>query len=135
MSTEQGNAQALPTSYPNLRTVIQEKRLFLVGGLPITEKLRLLKKRYGIEAEWLGVESAYTKIDSVVRKVRYGNAGAVILLEAFMSHRVSGAVVEACNQVGVPWAYGDRAGIGNLTAALDELESKSARTVSRRMNG
>lgn len=62
---------------------------------------------------------------SVMSRIRQGNVGAIILLESFVGHSVTDAAVQACVASGIPWAYGARAGVGNLTSALTILERKA----------
>lgn len=110
-----------------MKELLRCKPLILMGGIPIHEKVRLIQKRFGIDVEWSKIENSGPRAaNAVLSRIRQKKVGAVILLEGFMGHSVTDATVATCNQCEVPWAYGGRAGVGNLTAALSTLNKKAA---------
>jgi hypothetical protein len=98
------------------------KPIVAVGGLCKAEKLRIVNDRFGIDIEWHEVMGDSTRAtDAIVRRIKAGNVGAIVLLEGLMGHRVSKRVIEACQACNVPLAMGDRAGTGSLEIAFNEI--------------
>jgi len=108
-------------AYPRLRAVT--KPVLLAGGIKIPEKIKSVHERFGIELEWHEIDHDNPRASqTLMRRIRSGKVGAVILLEGVMRHSTYKPVVEACNNMGVPYAMGDKAGIASLSDAFAELE-------------
>jgi hypothetical protein len=112
------------THLVGLTQTLGQRAILIVGGLRNSAKLRLIKERFDIDAEWHEIEAPIRGLDSVEQRIRSGRVGVVVLLEGLMGHKVSDRVIRACNQYNVPFAYGDRAGSGSLEHAFDDLERR-----------
>ena len=109
------------------RTIEQGKIIVLVGGLCKQQKLDSIEERFGFEVEWHEIDNdSPNDVDSIVRRIRAGRVGAVILLKGLMGHRTSKNVIAACHTCNVPLVTGGRAGTGDIEQALHELERKIA---------
>jgi hypothetical protein len=108
---------------PYLRKVT--KPILLAGGLIIPEKLVSVQERFGLDVEWHEIDHDNPRASqTLVSRIRSGKVGAVILLEGVMRHSTYKPVVEACNNNGVPYAMGDKAGVASLQNAFADLERK-----------
>jgi len=111
----------------NLRRALADRPVALVGGIAINEKVDLLHRKFDLTVEWLEIDSGSPRsTENALRRIRKRSVGAVILLEAFLPHKATVPMVEACNASRVPWAYGARAGVGTITTALQELDRKTS---------
>jgi hypothetical protein len=82
-----------------------------------------VRERHGIRVEWEAMQGANARAtDHFIARIRRGRIGAVVVLEGLFGHAQVGAIVDACKQSGVPFAYGDTAGKASLRGALLELE-------------
>lgn len=108
---------------PRLRCLT--KPILLAGGILIPEKLTNVKERFGLDIEWHEIDHDNPRASqALMSRVRAGKVGALILLEGVMRHSTYKPVVEACNNMHVPYAMGDKAGIASLQSAFDDLERK-----------
>lgn len=111
---------------PKLRNRLKRAPLVLAGGLAVEDKLSSMQTRFGVSAEWHEIqESSVRAVTSLVEKIRKGSVGAVICLEGLMAHSAWKDLQDTCKLSGVPFAMGDRAGIGALQQALDVLEKNA----------
>jgi hypothetical protein len=104
--------------------------LSIVGGLKVKEKIDLIRKKFGFEVEWFEIHAdGRHETDAVVQRIRNGSISAVILLEGFLPHKSTDAVVDACRggSFYVPLAYGGRGGVGTLERAINDLETQLAK--------
>lgn len=109
--------------WPSLRSL--ERPVYLVGGLPKAEKVAQVRERFGIDVQWYAIEASSAKATSaLLERVRNGSIGAVVLLEGLVSHTVSDEIRTTCLAEGTPFAFGDRAGIADLSRALEQIEGK-----------
>lgn len=109
---------------PKLRARMQANPLFLVGGGARDEKVQAMQTRFGVAAEWHEIDDSSTReVHSILEKIKKGRAAGVICLEGLISHPAWKDIQEACKLYKVPFAEGDRAGIGSLEAALTRLEA------------
>ena len=103
------------------------KPILFAGGLIIPEKIKNVHERWGLDVEWHEIDHDNPRASqSLVARIRAGKIGAVVLLEGVMRHSTFKPMVEACNNMNVPFAMGDKAGIASLQAAFSELERKLA---------
>ena len=110
-------------SYPKLRAVT--KPILLVGGMFIPKKLESIYERFGFKLDWHTIDHGNPKAHAtVVQRIQSGKVGAIIIVEGFMRHDAYKPIVNACEQYGVPMAYGDKAGVAAIHSAFDTLESK-----------
>jgi hypothetical protein len=110
-------------SLPHLRKLT--KPVLLAGGMIIPEKIKNVHERFGITVEWHEIDHDNPRASGVLlQRIRGGKIGALVLLEGFMKHSTFKPVVEACNNMKVPFAMGDKAGIASLQSAFAELDRK-----------
>ena len=119
---ESSNGYQWP-NLPYLRTL--KKPILLAGGMIIPEKIKSVHERFGINVEWHEIDHDNPRASGVLlQRIRGGKVGAIVLLEGFMKHSTFKPVVETCNNMRVPFAMGDKAGIASLQMAFAELERK-----------
>jgi hypothetical protein len=121
-----GERQASDDRHTLRERLIQIGRtVVLVGGLSRREKLALIHERFGLEVEWYEIEDDGPKAtDTIVKRIKAGGIGAVILLEGLMGHKVSKRVIGACQACNIPYVRADRGGSGSLELAFVELDRK-----------
>jgi hypothetical protein len=108
---------------PKLAALAAEKGVVLVGGIKKNEIVEAVRDNHGVRVEWAAMQGSNARAtDHFVARIRHGRVGAVVVLEGLFGHSQVGAIVEACKQSGVPFAYGDTAGKASLRGALVELE-------------
>jgi len=97
----------------------------LVGGLCKRQKLDAIQERYSMQIEWHEIDDdSPNDVEAVVRRIRSGRIGAVILLKGLMGHKSSRNVIAACHTCNVPLVTGGRAGTGDIEQAFLELERR-----------
>lgn len=110
---------------PNLRAIAAQKPILLIGGLPVPNKVASIRDRFGLDVVWVEVYRD-TGVQAALSRVRAGKVGAVVVLEKFLGHTSSSSLIDACNSLGIPWAFGSNAGTASLERAFSTLDSKSA---------
>jgi len=119
--------------WPNLSSYNKAgNTVVLVGGLSVPDKLRSIRKRWGLNAEWYEVDQGETRAgDAVASKIDSGRIGAVIVLEGLLSRGVSDKITTSAKAKGTPFAMADRGGTAHLERALSEIEARlSKRSLS-----
>jgi len=115
-----------PGEWPTLRARLQNKPLVIIGGIVKDEKLRTIRERFNIEAEWYPTDNGGHKISSnLAHKIRNGGVGAMIILEGLIGHAVSKKLTDAAGDNPTPYALAYRGGVGDLRASFDSLERAS----------
>lgn len=110
--------------YPYIARMSQTTEIMLVGGLRIPERVELLKSQ-GINCEWYEIQKDNPRAaQSVVQRIQNKKAGAVVILQYFMSHSTFESLKAVCNAVKMPFALADKGGKGALDLALRSLELK-----------
>jgi hypothetical protein len=113
---------------PRLAAIAEEKSIVLVGGIKKNEVLEQARRNYALDLEWAAMQGANARAaDAFVDRIRHGNIGAVVVLEALTGTTQVKSVVAACKEAGVPYAYGGAAGTESLRSALRELDASAAR--------
>jgi hypothetical protein len=113
---------------PRLAAIAEEKAIVLVGGIKKNEVLEQARRHYALDLEWAAMQGANARAaDAVVDRIRHGNIGAVVVLEALTGTTQVKSVVAACKEAGVPFAYGGAAGTESLRSALREIDAGAAR--------
>jgi hypothetical protein len=108
---------------PRLSAIAGEKPIALVGGIKRNEVIENVRESFGIDIEWVAMQSANARTaDDFVRRIRGGGLGAVVVLEGLTGTTQVKSIVDACKDADVPFAYGGRAGTESLRQALVELE-------------
>ena len=112
--------------YTHLRSLtlqMGQRAIVVVGGLRKEAKLQALQRRFDIQIEWHEIDSdAPCEVESIVRRIRSGRVGAVILLTGLMAHKVREKIVPACTQYNVPYTTADTGGTGAVEQAFNDLE-------------
>lgn len=107
------------------RLVALGRPIVIVGGIRKRDKIQALHERFGIDTDWFEIEEdSPNSTDAIVKRIKSGRIGAVILLEGLMGHKVSKNVRAACQSSNVPFTTGGKGGIGNLEQALNELDRR-----------
>ena len=118
-------AQPPQETRPKLRSILQQKPILLVGGIPVPDKIAAIYDRHGIEVDWVEVYHGKGG-NAALTRIRQGNVGAVVILEKLLGHTVSEPLVQICKAQGIPWAFGGNAGTAAIQRALDKLETRTA---------
>jgi hypothetical protein len=117
---------------PRLAAIAEERAIVLVGGIKKNEVLEQARRHYALDLEWAAMQGANARAaDAVVDRIRHGNIGAVVVLEALTGTTQVKSVVAACKEAGVPFAYGGAAGTESLRSALREIDASAARLSTR----
>jgi len=117
------DAPPAPTEWPDLRRQLQNKPLVIAGGIEKPEKLRTIKERFNIQAEWLAINNGGPRSTaSIVQRIKTGGISAIIILEGLVGHPTSRKIMEACLAAKVPYTLGYRGGIGDVEKSLDALD-------------
>jgi hypothetical protein len=120
-----------PLEFEHLRAANVDGPVVIVGGTAKPEKLERLRRRTDLELEWVGVDPGSTQpILTLERRIRDGRLGAVVVLQDLMAHKHFEPLLTAARQVGVPWAYGGKAGKASLERALGEIDAMIAQRKS-----
>ncbi len=110
-------------SFTALRARTAELPLLLIGGIKKNEVLEQVRRRYGLDAEWIAAQGSQARaIDSFLERVRHGRVGAVVVLEGLFGTTNVKSVVAALKAAEIPFAYGDRAGTDSLRGAFAALD-------------
>lgn len=130
-ATESGAAESGATEvlvlpdWPHLRGLVQRKPLVLVGGIPVPNKIASISDRFGLNVEWVQVYRDKGDAAAIAR-VSNGTVAAVVILEKFLGHKTSEALVGVCKAQGIPFAFGASAGVSSLERAFKLIDTKSA---------
>lgn len=100
--------------------------IVIVGGEVDPQKLERLRRRGGLELEWVGIDD----VAPLERRVRNGTIGALVLLEALVSHSDIDPVMRSARETCVPLEYGGKAGLASMEAALLALNARLARAAA-----
>jgi hypothetical protein len=98
---------------PHLRPVSQQKPLVIVGGVIKDGKLRAIRDRFNIQAEWLAINNGGPKGRGIC---------GVIILEGLIGHSVSRKIMDACLGANVPYTFAFRGGIGDIAKGFSDLD-------------
>lgn len=102
------------------------RSVVIVGGEVDPQKLLRLRRRSGLDLEWVGIDD----VAPLERRVRSGTVGALVVLEALVSHSEIDPVVRSARDAGVPLEYGGKAGLASIEAALRQLDTRLARAAA-----
>lgn len=91
--------------------------IVLLGGEVGREKLYRLRAELPFRVEWAPMSAVAT----VVRRMKAGDIGAIVLLHGLVNHSGASAVMRASRLHAVPLVYAARAACASLTRALDQL--------------
>ncbi|MBL8602264.1 MAG: hypothetical protein JNK72_10120 [Myxococcales bacterium] len=111
-------------STPRLLLRTAKAPLVIVGGIVKPDKLQRLRATYA-SVEWVATEcgSGHHAIDGLVRRIREGRVGAVIVLHELMAHSRFDPLVKACrNHREMPMICAGKGGRAAMRNALSELE-------------
>jgi hypothetical protein len=101
--------------------------ILVFGGFVVEEKLRAIKKRSGLNVEWVSNERASSgdsECESAARRIRHGAYCGLIMLNELMSHRQSENLIRAAKSAGVQHAVGKKGGTAALLTALSLFEKQ-----------
>ena len=108
---------------PKLTAAITDSRsLVMLGGIPVSDKVLLIRRKFGVELEWLDIDGT-NRITAVCERIRAGRYVGVIVLEKLIGHKAFGPLRDACAAANMPFAYGDRGGTANVEKALLSIEA------------
>lgn len=115
------------TNLQSLTLQMGHRALVIAGGLRKESKLQAIQQKFGVSIEWHEIDSdAQRDVEAVVRRIRSGGIGAVILLTGLMAHKVRDKIVQACQQYNVPYTTANTGGTGAIEQALTDLERRLA---------
>lgn len=112
-------------SLPKLQALSRLKPVVLVGGQVENKKLELIKRRFGLDPEWIETDGIRA-VQALERRVTDRRISAVVFLNGLLGHTHFGSIISAARQTGVPVAYADTAGTGALRKAFTEIEERLA---------
>jgi hypothetical protein len=113
----------LVADLPMLRASIDRGPIVLIGGIVKTEKLDLIRQRFGLSVEWVDTSRMGTgTVATLEKRIREHRLAALVLLDGLLGHKHFEPLIAAARQVGLPHAYGGRAGSGSLLRAFREIE-------------
>jgi hypothetical protein len=101
--------------------------LYVVGSLARPHNVKALHRIFPNAVwvpSWHGDE---TESNRALPRLESGDVGALVLLEAFISHRPAYKWMAAARARDVPWARGGKGGKGQLHHAFEALERDFAR--------
>ncbi len=108
-----------------LRTASKRTPVVFVGGVVKQEKIALILQKYGIDIEWVDTSRHGTQaIAGVEKRIRERRLAAVVVLQGLIGHKHFEPLVAAARQVGTPFAYADKAGLGSVSRAFTEIEKQ-----------
>jgi hypothetical protein len=113
---------------PLLRASSERGPVVLIGGIVKGEKIDLIRQRFGLDVEWVDTSRMGTgTVATLEKRVRENRLAALVLLDGLLGHKHFEPLIAAARQVGLPHAYGGRAGAGSLLRAFRELEGALGR--------
>lgn len=115
-----------PLDLPALREASEDRDVLIVGGAVKAEKLDRIRDRTGIEIRWVGLAkgASSSAVRSLSTKIKNGQVAGLVLLEGLMNHKDYDPLIASARQVGLPVAYGGKAGAASLDRALKDLDEK-----------
>ena len=124
MRQHNGATPAAPVErFASLDVLARDRPVVLVGGIKKNEVIDQLRRRHGLEVEWVAAQGANARAtEHFEERVRNGRVGAVVLLEGLFSHAQVNGIVDQCKARDVPFVYGGRAGTESLRSALEQLD-------------
>lgn len=130
---EEPKADSKRQEIPLLRSAARRGPVVFVGGVVKQEKVALIQSKYGIEVEWVDTSRDGTRtISAVEKRIRDRRLAAVIVLQGLIGHKHFEPLVAAARQVGTPFAYADKAGLGSVSRAFVEIEKQLQETPAER---
>lgn len=122
---EEEDQEDSPLELPRLRAASRDASLVIVGGSVRNEKLERLRRKTGIDLDWVPVENNSTHtVSALERRIRDGRLCGLIVLQELIGHKHYEPLVQAARQIGLPFAYGGKAGKASIEKALKELEEQ-----------
>jgi hypothetical protein len=113
---------------PLLTAACERGPVVMIGGIVKQDKIQAIRERFGIDVEWIDTSrSGNNTIGSVEKRIREKRLAAVVVLQGLISHKHFEPLVGAARQVGLPFAYADKAGMGSVSRAFTEIERAMAR--------
>ncbi len=111
---------ALPPDWPYW-SVVQDKRALVLGGVPREHARQRIEQAFGMaELLWPSVDH-HKQLDSLAQRVRAGGLDLVVVLQSLTSHKATGKLVQACQDVGVPFVPVERGyGVARIKRAIEE---------------
>lgn len=120
------NEEALD-HYPHLRAAARGGAVVLVGGVRKCKKLDALKRRLGLDVEWIATDASGTSTSqNLAERISRGSIAAVVVLHGLIGHRHYEPLIEAARQARMPVGYGKTAGTASLAKAFAEIEAQLA---------
>jgi hypothetical protein len=124
---QQGRAATAPEPQLVLEGLAALGRpIVIVGGEMDPQKLERLRRRASVELEWIGIDD----VSPLEGRIRRGGVGALVVLQALVSHSQIDPVMRSARETGVPLEYGGKAGLASIEAALVELNARLARAAA-----
>lgn len=124
-------AQDEALDLPSLRVASERGAIVMVGGIVKNDKLERVRRRTGIEIEWVPLSPESSGgATSIARRVREHRVTGLVLLQGLMAHKDYEPLVEAARSTDVPVVYADKAGKGALVRALIDLDAMLTRSRS-----
>jgi hypothetical protein len=120
--------ESLVPPLPLLARACERGPVVLIGGIVKHDKVQVVQERFQIPVEWIPTRrSTNTAIASMEKRVREGRIAAVVVLHGLMAHKHFDPLVAAARQINLPFAYADKAGLGSIARAFEEIERSLAR--------
>jgi len=92
--TEKGTDEHVVEPLPKLQAVSRLKPVVLVGGQVENKKLELIKRRFGIEPEWIETDGI-RGVQALKRRVTDRRISAVVFLHGLLGHKHFGSIISA----------------------------------------
>ncbi|HEY4122855.1 MAG TPA: hypothetical protein VGM56_33555 [Byssovorax sp.] len=124
-AAEEADPQSGKRELPMLRSAAKRSPVVFVGGVVKQEKVALIIQKHGVEVEWIDTSRHGTQaISGLEKRIRERRLAAVVVLQGLIGHKHFEPIVAAARQVGCPFAYADKAGLGSVVRAFNELEKQ-----------
>jgi hypothetical protein len=104
-----------------LLPMVHGRRAIVVGGDPREPNRERLERAFQFASlEWPPVDGP-RKVDAIVERIRRGTYDIVLVLQPFVAHKQSNAIIEAAKETAVPWALVQSYGIAAVKLGLERF--------------
>jgi hypothetical protein len=104
-----------------LLPLVRERRAIILGGDPREPNRERIERAFQLMSlEWPSVDGP-RKVDAIVERIRRGTYDIVLVLQPFVAHKQSNAIIAATKETGVPWALVEGYGIAAVKHGLERF--------------
>jgi hypothetical protein len=104
-----------------LLPLVRERRAIILGGDPREPNRQRLERAFQLASlEWPPVDGP-RKVDAIVERISRGTYDIVLVLQPFVAHKQSNAIIDAAKETSVPWALVQSYGIAAVKLGLERF--------------